>query len=150
MISTVSASSLYSKVKSSTRTRKLQKKHKNTETQKKINIQKIFTSLFRAPQRMPRKKKGTEDAAGSADVRSFFAATTPLRNITNTAASTQSASPPPLRTAPASRGLKFGQIHDSARAGASAAARKRITRRSSSPSSDGEEVQYSGVFGAVR
>ena len=95
---------------------------------------------------MPRKKKGSADAVGNADVRTFFTVTTPLRDITNTASSAQLASPPPLRTAPAAKQLKFSQIQEAARTGGGAAGRTRVTQRSASPSSDiGEAVQYSGI-----
>ena len=123
------------------------KKNRGTRKLQKIKTQKIFTSLFRAPQTMPRKKKGEGDATGTADVRTFFTTTTPLRDITNTTSSAQRASTPPLRTAPAQKSLKFGQIQEAARTAGSAAVRRRITQRSSSPASDegaGEAVEYSG------
>lgn len=95
---------------------------------------------------MPRKKKDSADAAGSADVRSFFATATPLRNISNTVASPQPASSPPLRAGTAVRGLKFGQIHENGGARARGGGTTRLTQRDTSPLSDnGEEVQYSGI-----
>ena len=125
------------------RPQKLQKKMR--ELEKQIN-QKIFTSLLRAPQTMPRKKKGDADATGTADVRTVFTTTTPLRDITNTTSSAQRVFSPLPQTAPASRGLKFGQIQGPERAGGGAAGRTRVTQRSTSPSSEvGDDVLYSGT-----
>lgn len=92
---------------------------------------------------MPRKGSPAASGSGHANIRAFFTASTPLREVTNNTTTISAAQP--QRAAPAAANPESNQIHaarGNARANAGGSAHRVQRQRAEE---EGEEVDYSGT-----